>query len=605
MRALFGGDPMLTETNGIVRLNKTSRTLTFYDAETGGARVTDLLAADGTTAITTVTTTGAVVPPFYGPDGVVLLWADAGDGNREPMRGAYPEAALSAAYERGTSKIVYVSPGGNDSANGKTWGSAKATIAGALAAVGAGNNGEIRLDFGTHEVGAGLSLSGHRVTIEGRGAGHLDASGGTPSRVVIKASTQSGPVLNFEGYLWPTSFAGRVSFGGFAVEGSGVADATKVNAGIRVATPTVAAGSYHFRDIVISKTGGPCLDLGAAYLGDFERITLVTPVGAKANDVPYLNAVGANGNRFIGIGFRSLSASADCGASGALVLKAGGGYAPHDNVFIAPWFEYLHAPTNGCLISIEGNANIIDGPQLFDCSKESGATGTAWARFKVPAEGANIGGNMWRGYVPGKGTEATSFDTGIAVTQSRNSIVGTKGYRGNNITLGEGVSDTYVCMSGAEGSATDAAVVDNSGTATNIYIDNHLGLERNRGYVKDARTAGNGGAGGRYYDPATPANGAVWVGTSGTRFQAVGVNGYLTGDLIYLRGQALDTAKQFQIDTSFRPGIVFPNHTALPSATSGLRGKVAFVHGGAGVADQLYVCRKKSDDTYEWAQTTA
>lgn len=98
MRALFGGDPMLTETNGIVRLNKSSRTLTFYDAETGGAQVTDLLDGDGTTAISTVTTTGAVVPPFYGPDNVTLLWADAGDGDREPMRGSYESTALSAAY---------------------------------------------------------------------------------------------------------------------------------------------------------------------------------------------------------------------------------------------------------------------------------------------------------------------------------------------------------------------------------------------------------------------------------------------------------------------------------------------------------------------------
>ena len=125
MRALFGGDPMLTETNGIVRLNKSSRTLTFYDAETGGAQVTDLLAADGTTATSTVTTTGSVVPPFYGPDGVVLLWADAGDGNREPMRGAYPEAALSAAFARKAgAKVVAVGDShfeGGQQGDGSDW----------------------------------------------------------------------------------------------------------------------------------------------------------------------------------------------------------------------------------------------------------------------------------------------------------------------------------------------------------------------------------------------------------------------------------------------------------------------------------------------------
>lgn len=510
---------------------------------------------------------------------------------------------LNATYETGAAKIVYVSPSGNDSRNGKTWSTAKATIAAAMTEIGAGNAGTIILDFGTHLVGPGLSMSGCRLNILGRGAGHTTTD---PARCVIKAETQTGPVLDFTGYLWPDSFRGRVEFGGFSVEGSNVADPTKNNAGVRVATPTSAAGSAYFHDIAISRTGGPGLDLGAVYLSDFDRITIMTPVSAKANDVPYMQAVGANGNRFRGIGFRSMSSSADVGPSGVLVMSPGGGFAPHDNVFDAPWFEFLHVPTNGCIVSIAGNANVFQNPQFFDCSKETGATGTAWARFLVPTGTgvANLGGNMWRGYVPGKGTNATSLDLGIDVQQSGNSIIGTKGYRGTNVQLAAGVNNTHALLTGSESAPTDAAFVDNSGAATNLLIDQYLRTERHGSYIVDERTAGNGGAGPRFQDPVTPANGAFWLGTSGTRVQAIGASAYYNADVFNLRDVAQTAGKLIRFDLSFRPGMTLPDHGALPAATSGLRGKVVVVQGAAGVADQFYICRKNSADAYEWAQLT-
>lgn len=111
MRALFGGDPNLNETNGIVRLNKASQTVTIWDAETGGTQYTNLLAFDGTTAISSVTSTGRTLAPFYGEDNdIAHAWADTGDGDRELILGTFPGAALSAAYaSKGDARAVRAS----------------------------------------------------------------------------------------------------------------------------------------------------------------------------------------------------------------------------------------------------------------------------------------------------------------------------------------------------------------------------------------------------------------------------------------------------------------------------------------------------------------
>jgi len=47
------------------------------------------------------------------------------------------------------------------------------------------------------------------------------------------------------------------------------------------------------------------------------------------------------------------------------------------------------------------------------------------------------------------------------------------------------------------------------------------------------------------------------------------------------------------------------NTTTLPTAGVSRRGQVITVQGGTGVADQMYMCRKKADESYEWAKLTA
>lgn len=333
----------------------------------------------------------------------------------------------------------------------------------------------------------GLSLSGYSVQIHGDGAGV--GAGSTPNGSVIKASTQTGPVLDFTGYVLPSSAMGRITpLSGVFIQGSNVADATKNNAGIRL----LAMGSALFCDIAIANTGGPCLELksnpgSGVYLSDFERITLNTPVSAKANDVPYFVADEPNGNRFRGIGFRSITGSADCGVSGAARITGNASFTPHDNLFDSWWYEFLHVPTNGALFHIEGSANIISDFQFFDIAKEAAATNTSYFRLAVPVS-ENFGGNSITGQIPGRGTGAVNVDTGVTVLQDRNRIVGVKGYKGHNVTIASGVSNTYVNLAGAYSGATTAGVDDNSGNLTNTYIDEYLGTISRMGVVPPVRT---------------------------------------------------------------------------------------------------------------------
>ena len=324
---------------------------------------------------------------------------------------------------------------------------------------------------GFYDVGVGIPLAGYSCQIRGAGAAGTTAD---PSGTVFQATTQTGPVFDFTNWVAPQSFQGKVVHEGFHIIGSELADATKNNAGIRLKS----VGSTIFRDISIQGTGGPCLEGvtnpgDQVYLCDFERIVFNTPVGAKANDVPYMVLDSPNSNRFRGIGFRSITPSADVGVSGALVITNNASYSGWDNVFDSCWMEYLHAPNGGALISHTGNTALFDGFSFPDCGKETGATGTAFARFLTPSV-ENAGGNTWRGVVPGSGGTATELDTGVDIRQSRNRVEGVKGYKGYNVTLASGVVNNYVSLGGSVSGATDPAVVDNSGNATNHVFDHTI-----------------------------------------------------------------------------------------------------------------------------------
>lgn len=344
----------------------------------------------------------------------------------------------------------------------------QAIQAACAAATALGRGAVVRLSPRVWDVGNGLSMSGYTCGLVGTGTSHTSTGPAAPEGTVIHATTQTGPVLNMTGWVYPNAFRGRVEFGKFALQGSNVSDATKVNTGM--SNTGSALGSVHIHDISISETGGPCLDFYHLYLADVERVTCVTPVSAKTNDVPYAIFRGSNGNRFVGLGFRSVLSSADVGVGGALVVMDDGGTLPSDgNTFITPWFENLHMPTNGTLIECRANDQSFIDPYFTDCAKEAAATGTSFAHFGVPTAGPDQGGNRWYGRV--YGAQAGINDTGIKLSQSRNRIEGVKGYNGANVTLDTGVGYSYVSLGGARSGATGAAFVDNSGQTTNTLLD--------------------------------------------------------------------------------------------------------------------------------------
>lgn len=84
-RSTFGGthqDVVLDTSGPFLRLSDAR--VTFWDSEVGGTRYTDLLDAEGLPTAAIDSKAGQL-PLFYGPDGVVAMWADDGDNERHLM----------------------------------------------------------------------------------------------------------------------------------------------------------------------------------------------------------------------------------------------------------------------------------------------------------------------------------------------------------------------------------------------------------------------------------------------------------------------------------------------------------------------------------------
>lgn len=380
--------------------------------------------------------------------------------------GEKTSAALAGNFERGDSMMIYVSANGSDSNSGLTRSAGKATIAAALTAMGS-RPGVIILGPGTINVGSGVAWpKTAKCGMVGQG----------PGRTILAASGQTGPVLDLSqtGYNINDS-----EFGGFTLLGDGTA--TTTNSGLKLSS-TVSVVRANFHDITVKSTGGTPFDLGMAELCDFDRSVAYEPVNAAANDTPYMKAVGAfNGNRFGGLQLYGVSSGASVGPSGAVVIAASSSTAPHDNHFATPRCEYLHLTDGATIFAFAGNGQVISDPQFFDCGKASGAASTSHIRLTKPTGGLDLGGNLVKGIIPGKGSNATDIDCGIDMRQSRNSITGVKGFRGTNVIISAGVDSTVVDLAGQVGTSNDPAVIDNSGKATNRVSDAALGVLRGNG----------------------------------------------------------------------------------------------------------------------------
>lgn len=372
---------------------------------------------------------------------------------------------------------TYAQPDGTINAQDRRFGlpKTKHTLINALdAAEAAGKGVTVRLGHGTWELDTGLSMAGRTAALLGVGAtGNITPEDGT----VLKASNQSGPVLDYTDWKSPEGFLGKLEQGNFNVIGSNQSDPTKQNSGIRFKT---LACSY-FHDISVRKTGGPGIE-GiespgvAVYLNDFARIVLGTPVDSGVNDVPYMILNEANGNRFQGIALRSRNFDGlnDCGKSGAIVVKGNSQYGSRINVWDSCWVEYIHVPTDGTIFHVEASMHTFTDTIFWDVYKETGATNTSHMRFlNAPAQ--NYGGNIVRGQIPGRTSGTVAIDWGIDSYQSGLHIEGVKGYNGYNVRINPGVKNNYVSLGGSMNEPSNAGVVDNSGNNTNTILDSHSG----------------------------------------------------------------------------------------------------------------------------------
>jgi hypothetical protein len=410
------------------------------------------------------------------------------------------------------------------------------------AAEAAGPGTIVYIPSGVYNVETGLSLAGKEVVLRGAGAGGISRLGQT----VLHAVTQSGPVLDLDGWEDPGSFTGRVTIGGFTLKGSGVGSQT-TNVGLKIGL----ISSTTFRDIAVMNTAAAGIYTSdGPLLCAFEYITVNTPVDAGDDDIPYIYMEGqANGNLFSHVGLRSSTADNDCGESGAWIMTGDGTNDPTYNQFHHCWAEFLHPVTDGTILSVAGNMNTINNFQCWDTNRaDAGATGTSFFRFR-PAVNENYGGNLLLGVVPGDNGASASFAYGVIIEQPNNVIQGVKGYRGNNVYIASGVANCTVRLMGAVSGADTAAVVDDSGLTNNVVWDDYLGVADlgssfDLGSANVAAYSDGGGARGiRVRDADDTTYGVLALGSEGARIQSTTAAPdrlYFTGDQAVFRNVALD-----------------------------------------------------------------
>jgi len=306
-----------------------------------------------------------------------------------------------------------------------------------------------------------FSMAGCSCSLAGTGS--QIAPGYVTSGSVIKAVTQTGPVLDFTGYLTPYDFMARPYVGDFMVKGDGTSGTAKKGVYFPAST-----GGWTIRNIGILATGGVGLDMVDCYLGLVDNVIVSTPVSCVTNNVPYARFTGCNGMN-VKMGFRSTlfsDSDLDVPADGVLATRSSAAMF-HRGKFEC-WFENMHLGTGKSCVVAQTNQCIYSDFLYFDIKKVTGATGTSYFRFE-PSGVSDSGGNIYRGIVEGDFNGGANYpDFGVDVLQSWNRIEGVKGYRGNNVRLNAGVGNTFVSLGGRAGNATTAAVVDNSGVTTNV-----------------------------------------------------------------------------------------------------------------------------------------
>jgi len=406
-----------------------------------------------------------------------------------------------------------------------------------MRAAASAGDGVLLIPGKTYTFGTTFSLADLSCGVQGMG-----------QRTVLRGlSSLAGPVMDITGWTCPSGQVGCTPIGRFNIHGAGAADATKARSGLKITNLT----GVDLHDIGIRDTGGPAIYWhGYGWEMAFRNIVASQPIGANANDVPYIDMRGwFNGIMFHNIGLRCEVNHAVAGLSAdgmvAWLIEDDGTITMHGSTFIGCWTENQRTPEGGSILRWAMNDCTIDLPEVFDSTATAAATtNTCILRLTGPVNGSiqDFGGNLVRGIVYGRTSEANRYADGVVLQQSRNAVVGVKGYNGRNVRITSGVQYCHVELSGmvagVGGATTAAAVQDDSGNSDNVIIDWTRPHLRLRGLpLAQGAALGTNQPGLQIGDTW----GAVQLGTGGVKIRNTSGNpgyAYLDSDLYTFR--ALD-----------------------------------------------------------------
>ena len=306
-----------------------------------------------------------------------------------------------------------------------------------------------------------INFDGYQVTPLGEG----------PQSTTIKAKPTNADYL----MTFPSGWLGkgvqnlwRTSIGGFRLQGSGAVASTAfipgptaqaLNGGMRI-----DVSSVYLHDVMIRETGGPCLYLANAQLSWYSNVILNRPIGADTNAVPYLYSVGyTNQSVFEDMLFQAGSSDGNDGPAVVWIDQD----AAYGSINQAHWqdihFEYMKTPPGGAIWDTRSSTTTYADSKYEDCT---GGAGSSYMIFRgTGASGGQGAGNLVTGFIPGA---LGGYARGILLQQSGNAVDGV-GTSTNHVEFAAGVNYNTASIKGVPIGAT--AVVDNSGTTTNVIVN--------------------------------------------------------------------------------------------------------------------------------------
>lgn len=526
----------------LLALRDGSTVLTFYSAKTGGTPYADLLDENGTAA-TSITVTGYQVPRFQGPDGIVGMWADKGDGSprefmeAQDLAGAAAavvdaEAARDAALAATTTKVDKANMAVNVKDYGATGnGSTDDRAAIQLALDAAGTGGSVYFPPGTYRL-ATATLSSDRI-LKAYPGQTLYGSGRFAS--VLKVGNSFGNYKTVIGLATDGTACGRWSMTSMGIDQNStnsnaldIANMTtyprcavrlgSYTAGSAIAVTSCAFSNgdnvwvvYAFAD-TIEVTNNHFLDIGGPVGTGFHDHSGLYTVSTLANSTQVIS-----GNTFRGV----------LGSGGATTaIETHGGIQTITNNTVSSYFRGMIPtglsstayPTDG--ITITGNVmnKVCVGVHIWSNYTATLTSGTNMRNVTVSGNTITIDRDAWNSI-----SGLAAFAYGVLLDQNNNAPI-------DGLTISDN-QITYLPISGTP------PTTDRRSSGISIDIGSNL-TDANAAEIRNFRIAGN-----KIVNPLS----------SGMTLFASMKRGLIEGNTVVDPAQSTEAS----VVTNYRSGIIF------------------------------------------------